>query len=194
MNTAYFDSLFPTFVVYSDSENLISNDLITLSKKLLLDYGTKPFYSPCISTVEKMGGVLELPEFAKIKERIIFTIDAYAQKLNLDKSNLTFSCSWLNLYEKHGYQDLHTHPESLISGVIYLKSEGNKDLVFQSNAHFYQPVMPIYTQKNLENCVNVEYPSIEGRCYIFPSHALHRTLPAQTERISLSFNVTYMKN
>lgn len=191
MNTAYYDSLFPTIVVYTDSTNLINDNLITESKTLLSKHGSKPFYSPCLSTVENMGGVLNLPEFQQIKDRIIFTLDAYCQKTKLEKEKLKFSCSWLNQYDKHGYQDLHSHADSLLSGIFYLKSDGLKDLIFQSPFHFFQPITPKYSEKNLENCVNVEYASIEGRCYIFPSHLMHRTLPAQNERISLSFNIVY---
>ena len=191
MNTAYYDTLFPTIVVYTDNPNCTSEKLVKFSKKLLAEHGSKPFYSPCISTVDNMGNVLELPEFTVIKEHVINTIGAYAQAVKLDKDNLRFSCSWLNLYDVHGYQDLHTHSESLLSGVFYIKSDGHKDLIFQSPSHFFQPVTPKHTEKNLQNCSNVEYPSIEGRCYIFPSHLMHRTMPAKSERISLSFNIVY---
>lgn len=191
MNTAYYDSLFPTIVIYTDHKNLIDEKLVKQSKQLLKDYGTKPFYSPCLSTVENMGGVLNLPEFQQIKDCIVFTLDAYCQKTKLEKERLKFSCSWLNLYDKYGYQDLHSHPGSVLSGVFYLKSDGLKDLIFQAPYHFFQPVAPKYSEKNLENSVNIEYASIEGRCYIFPSHLMHRTLPAQNERISLSFNIVY---
>jgi len=188
-NEVYFDVLFPTFVLYSDNTNIVTDEIVKLSKKIITENADKPYYSNCTSTVKTNGNILEMPAFADIKKAIIFTLGAYVQKLKIDGTDLRFSASWLNLYNKHGYQDLHNHNGSKISGVFYIKSEGNKDLIFQSPSHFFQPITPDFTEINLDNCSNVEYHSEPGRCYIFPSHLMHRTLPATSERISLSFNI-----
>lgn len=186
-----YDTLFPTFVVYSDNENVINDKLVDFSRELIYEYKGKPFNCPCISTVYTNGTILELPEFAEIKNSIINTLGAFLHKTKIKKENLKFACSWLNLYETHGYQDLHSHPDSMISGVIYLKSDANRDLIFQSPYHFFQACQPEYDEQNLENCHTVDYETKVGRCFIFPSHLMHRTLPATSERISLSFNVKY---
>jgi uncharacterized protein (TIGR02466 family) len=137
----------------------------------------------------KLPLILDL--FKDIKRAISNTIGAYCERVKIQTENLKFSGSWLNRYEEHGYQDLHTHADSVLSGVFYLKSAGEKDLIFQAPWHFFQPCQPEYTEQNLDNCHNVEYASVEGRCFIFPSHLMHRTLPATTERMSLSFNIVY---
>lgn len=191
MINAYCDVLFPTFVIYTENKELITEDILNQSRKLVEEYGDNPFYSPCKSTVKNMGSVLELESFFEIKKAITATIGAYCERVKMDTEGLKFSGSWLNLYNENGYQDLHTHSDSLLSGVFYLKSSGNKDLIFQAPWHFFQPSQPEYIETNLENCHNVEYASVEGRCFIFPSHLMHRTLPAKSERISLSFNIVY---
>lgn len=190
----YYDVLFPSFVTYTENKEIVTDKLIEVSKKIISDYSDKPFYSPCISTVKTHGKILELPEFKEVKQVIINTLAAYITKMKIRNDNLKFSGSWLNLYNEHGYQDLHSHSDSMISGVFYLKSEGNKDLIFQSPYHFFQPNVPEFTEINLENCSNVEYNSVTGRCFIFPSHLMHRTLPATSERISLSFNIVHDRN
>lgn len=187
----YADFLFPSFVLYADINTSISKQIIEQSRVILKKQGNKPFYSPCLSTVTTNGSILELDFFAEIKTFISNTIGAYCDQIKIKKDNLKFSCSWLNLYNKNEYQDLHAHNDSLLSGVFYLKSAGKKDLIFQAPWHFFQATCPEYTEVNINNCHNAEYPSIEGRCYIFPSHLMHRTLPAISERISLSFNVKY---
>lgn len=191
MNNVYCDSLFPTFVIYTENSDLITKGILSESKKVLKKYEKKPFYSPCYSTVSTISNVLELDAFKLIKQAITNTIGAYCERVRIDTEGLRFSGSWLNRYEKNGYQDLHSHADSVLSGVFYLKSKGEKDLIFQAPWHFFQPRQPEYTEQNLENCHNVEYASVEGRCFIFPSHLMHRTLPAKEERISLSFNVVY---
>ena len=193
MKNVFCDVLFPTIVVYNENEDIINESIVSFARKIVKENYDKPFYSPCYSTVNKLASVLDYKEFSFIKQRIINCLGAYLQRTKIKKENLKFSCSWINLYEQHGYQDLHNHNRSMISGVFYLKSDGNKDLIFQSPAHFFQPIAPEYEEKNIENCWNVEYESKVGRCFIFPSHLMHRTLPATSERISLSFNIIYDK-
>ena len=191
MKNAFCDVLFPTFVVYTENKELITENILNESRKLIEKYGNIPFHSPCISTVKTFGDVLNLPEFEEIKHAIINTLSAYIQKTRIVKDNLKFSGSWLNLYNKHGYQDLHLHSDSMLSGGFYLKSDGNKDLIFQSPYHFFQANTPDFEEMTSDNCSNVEYTSNAGRCFIFPSHLMHKTLPATSERISLSFNIVY---
>lgn len=193
MNSVFCDVLFPTFVIYTENRQLITENILNESRKLIQKYGNNPFHSPCISTVKTKGDILELNSFSRIREAITAAIGAYCQRVKVKTDGLKFSGSWLNLYNKGGYQDLHTHSDSLLSGVFYLKSSGNKDLMFQAPWHFFQPSQPEYNEMNLENCHNVDYASEEGRCFIFPSHLMHRTLPATEERISLSFNIVYNK-
>jgi uncharacterized protein (TIGR02466 family) len=194
MSEIYYDRVFPSLVVYTENKELITPEIEEYSKKIIEQHSEKPFFSECLSTVNKFGAVLELPEFAKIKQAVVDAVGGYCQMNKIKTDRLRFTCSWLNLYNQHGYQDLHSHPDSMISGVIYIKSAGESDFVFQAPWHFFQPSMPEYIEENLENCHNIRYESKVGRCLIFPSHLMHRTLPATSERISLSFNVAYMQN
>jgi uncharacterized protein (TIGR02466 family) len=185
----FYEKLFPTYVVYSDNEGIVTEEIIALSKRIVEKHSDVPFFSPCYSTVNTFTTVLDLPQFVNIRKIIVATLSAYLDKVKIKNERLTFSGSWLNLYKQHGYQDLHLHSESLISGVFYIESAGNSDLMFQSPYHFYQSVQPDFEKIDRDNCCNVKYESKVGRCFIFPSHLMHRTLPAISERVSLSFNV-----
>ena len=192
--SVHCERLFPTYVVYSDNHGVVNDGLVNLSKKIIEDHSDVPFFSPCYSTVNTFDNVLEIPAFSEIKKAITRTLTVYIDKTKIKKDRLMFASSWLNLYQQHGYQDLHLHGESVISGVIYIKSDGNGDLMFQSPYHFYQSTQPSFEEINQDNCCNVKYESKVGRCFIFPSHLMHRTLPATSERISLSFNIIYDKS
>ena len=189
-NTFNYNYLFPSLVVYKDFGE-VSEDLVELSRNILTEHGEKPFNSPCLSTVHTYPNVLNLSEFADIKEQIVQTISVFSDIHKIKKDDMYFVDSWLNSYEQHGYQDLHLHADALLSGVYYIKSKGEKDFVFQSPWHFYQPITPKYEETNLNNCHTADYNSNSGRCIIFMSHLMHRTLPATEERISLSFNIKY---
>jgi hypothetical protein len=61
MKNAFCDVLFPTFVVYTENKELITENILNESRKLIEKYGNTPFHSPCISTVKTFGDVLNLP-------------------------------------------------------------------------------------------------------------------------------------
>jgi uncharacterized protein (TIGR02466 family) len=191
MNEVYYDRIFPTLVVYTENKHIVDEKTVELSRQIIKEKAGRPFYSECYSTVNTFAGILELPEFFDIKNAVVNTVGGFCEANKINTERIRFTCSWLNAYNNHGYQDLHSHPDSILSGVFYIKSNEEKDLVFQAPWHFFQPCTPEYTELNLNNCHNVEYESVVGRCYVFPSHLMHRTLPATSERISLSFNLAY---
>lgn len=192
-NQYYYDMLFPSIVVYKDHEIDNKINLIDFSKKIINQYGNNAFYSECLSTVKTKNDILNFPEFSQIKQHVIDTLGAFCESMKIDRTNLTFTGSWLNLYNIGGYQDLHHHSDSTISGIYYLDSDSSKDLIFQAPWHFFQPIEAHTLENNLTNCHNVEYNSFPGRCYIFMSHLMHRTMPAKSQRISISFNIKSTK-
>lgn len=189
MDTFNMLTLFPCQVMYREQTDLVTEDLLSFSRIILKDNVDTPFFSKCISTVRTKSDILELPEFADIRQFLGNLVYVYCEQMKIDYSKLRITDSWLNLYEEGGYQDLHNHHDSMLSGVFWLKSSEEKDFSFQAPYHFMQPKLPNYTEHNLNNCHNVEINSIVGRGMVFMSHMLHRTLPTKTERISLSFNV-----
>ena len=190
MNNQYcINHLFPTVVLYKDAPELVTDLVLKKAREILHDHADNPFYSPCNSTVKTFGQVLNLEEFAGIKQFISECVAVFLDVNKINASKLDFLDSWLNHYTVGGYQDLHMHHNSMLSGVVYLESSGDKDFVLQAPWHFQQPRLPDYLENNLNNSHNVEYNSNVGRAIIFMSHALHRTLPATASRISLSFNI-----
>ena len=190
MNNQYcINHLFPTVVLYKDAPELITDSVLDKAREILNKHSDNPYCSPCNSTVRTFASVLELPEFVGIKRFLVELTGVFLDVHKINGANLNFLDSWLNHYSVGGYQDLHMHHDSMLSGVIYLESAGNKDFVLQAPWHFQQPKIPDYVEKNLDNSHNVEYNSPAGRAILFMSHALHRTMPATTSRISLSFNI-----
>lgn len=192
MNDIKHTIIFPTFITYSDYPDIIDIEIVEKSKQLILDYNDKPFAGDCVSTVRTKDDVLDASYMIDIKKAVVNTVWGYCQRLSINTENLVIKSSWINFYDKHQYQDLHSHSNSVLSGVFYIQSDGSSDLLFQAPWHFQQPVSPKHTNYNFENCHIMRYESKIGRCYVFPSHLLHQTLPAKSERISLAFNVNYV--
>ena len=100
--------------------------------------------------------------------------------------------SWLNFTKHKGYHHLHNHPNSFISGVLYINSDINKDKI-----QFYRTD---YIQLQVESLSNDIYynsytlPVNTGKLILFPSSTMHQVPKTTNEktRISLAFN-TFIK-
>jgi len=99
---------------------------------------------------------------------------------------------WANANGKYAYNNVHNHPNSLLSGVYYVKVEGDcGDLLFfdpRKQASMTQPEFSERTQ------INSSIQSISpeaGTLIIFPSwldHSVNQNL-SDADRISMSFNI-----
>jgi hypothetical protein len=76
---------------------------------------------------------------------------------------------WWNYYEPGKYQEYHSHGNDLISGIWYL-SDSTSNTVFCKEGQKYK------------------IPSVKGRLLFFPSTLSHYVEPADTERMTVSFN------
>ena len=100
---------------------------------------------------------------------------------------------WANINPKDGLNQPHIHPNSLFSGVYYIKSNPQA-----GRLRIYDPrpgvqiVMPIRKEgqlpKHLWRDVNID--PIPGRIIMFPAWLWHAVEPNQSDelRISISFN------
>jgi len=100
---------------------------------------------------------------------------------------------WANINPPGGFNRPHIHPNSLWSGVYYIKTP--KDcghLKLEDPKTRAEMVMPKRTQDQLPQYLwrEVHYEPIAGRCIMFPSWLNHTVDPNRSNdiRISVSFN------
>jgi uncharacterized protein (TIGR02466 family) len=101
---------------------------------------------------------------------------------------------WININDVGGYHVVHTHPNSIFSGVYYISAPVNS-----GNINFEHPSLDTMQYdwrdeyKDILNEVNSEnwyIPALSGRLLLFPSwlkHSVSQNL-VKENRISLSFN------
>lgn len=110
----------------------------------------------------------------------------YAPKHNV---SLRVTQSWLNYTKPGEFHHKHAHPNSFISGVLYVKAKKETDKI-----HFYkegyQQIKVATDNWNVHNSESWWFDVGEGDLMIFPSHLTHMVEPVQGEdtRVSLSFN------
>lgn len=189
-NEFSIDYLFPSIVLQKHF-GTVDKKIIDVSRDILKMCDERPFYGKCTSTVGVSGynQILDHPAFEEIRNQVTVLVNVLLDVLKISVDEIKIIDSWLNHYNPGEYQDLHMHHGSIISGVYWIESAGEKDFIVQSPWHIQQPIIPNYKEKNLVNAHNVEYNSVPGTGTVFMSHTLHQTCPSSKERISLSFNV-----
>jgi len=105
---------------------------------------------------------------------------------------------WFNV---NGYKDLnmpHNHPDSHVSGVVYVDTPTNcGKLLFQhpnmETLSYYEEGANI-TNKNAYNSQIWEFQPKENRMFLFPSwviHSVNQNLNKTKERLSFAFNTKH---
>lgn len=100
--------------------------------------------------------------------------------------------AWGIINPKFGYNTLHNHPLSFLSGVYYLQTPTNcGEIEFRDPREVrMMEVIPLVSN-NRWTYKTVQYQPIEGRMLLFPSWLLHQVKPNLNEqdRICISFNL-----
>tara|TARA_B000000609_G_C24067293_1_gene290059 strand:- start:31 stop:687 length:657 start_codon:yes stop_codon:yes gene_type:complete len=135
----------------------------------------------------------ELPSLRKFIEN---SIDTYVSEVvGLDKSqNIKFQItqSWINISPPgcYGHHE-HSHPNSFISGVFYIKVNDNDNIIFKNEFVSKRDIRVESQNYNIFNTGQLFYPVKKAELILFPSNLVHQVDPIDggSDRISLSFNV-----
>ena len=130
------------------------------------------------------------PLIEEINNYSRFVSEAYA----ID-NELVVSDMWININEYKDYNILHSHPNSLFSGVYYVKTPDKCGYIsFESPGvdimeHTYSTVD--FKEWNMFNIHTRWQEARENILYVFPSWLKHRVEPnlSNEKRISISFNI-----
>ena len=133
----------------------------------------------------------------KLKSFIENSIDSYVKNVVVGDDydeNLSFKItqSWVNLTKPGSLgHHQHTHSNSLISGVFYVKTNDIDSIVFTNDYLSFQTIKIIVKKYNEFNANIWRYPVKEGKLLLFPSNLPHHVESpiGNKDRISLSFNV-----
>jgi len=134
----------------------------------------------------------ELPEYAKLVDMLYSCQKTIYDQEHLD-SEPFLGNMWANINPPGGMNRAHQHPNSLWSGVYYIKALKNSGHLKiddpRSSAAMSRPKQKD-GKKPLRLFRETHYEPIAGRCIMFPSWLMHCVDPNQSNdiRISVSFN------
>jgi len=141
--------------------------------------------------------ILNRKEFKNIKKFLDKACKDYLERIICPKNNieLYITQSWLNYTEENQYHHRHEHPNSIVSGVLYLDSDKANDMIKFFSHIKYQQIKPeIDDEKyNIWNSSSWWFPVETGQLVMFPSSTTHQVdnKKGDNTRVSLAFNTFY---
>ena len=107
----------------------------------------------------------------------------------VDETEIYITQSWMNLAVKDEYHHAHRHPNSVLSGVFYLKTV-DEDCISFDNSYRADQVRPGIKNFNDYNSTLYNLNISDNMLVIFPSSLTHAVPPIKNKqtRISLAFN------
>ena len=117
-------------------------------------------------------------------------LDAYSIK----RDSHYITSMWANITHPNNRQNMHVHPNCLLSGLVYIKTPLNcAPTMFAAARRLTKNFEPEYLERNDLNSDFFIMPAEKGRMLIWPSHVPHAveqgTADQTEERIVVAFNV-----
>jgi uncharacterized protein (TIGR02466 family) len=140
--------------------------------------------------------VLLLEECRSLKNVIDETARAIIKQLGFN-IEVGLGSSWAMINPKHASNQVHDHPNSVISGVYYVKVPNPVSLI-----RFYDPrtvktfYLPETSVLNEYSSEVAAYEPKEGTFLFFPSWLKHSVAPnmSDEDRVSISFNYSEIRS
>lgn len=123
-------------------------------------------------------------DFSELHIFISECLKQVKDKLNLPFEKILLTQSWANKNKKGQNHHKHKHPNSLVSGVIFLTSHETGEIYFQKE-NFWMDNLFLG-----DKLISHQQKPIAGKVLIFPSQLYHGVKPLNEneERYSISFN------
>ena len=143
------------------------------------------------NTSSENNYVLASPELANIADFVNESVREYLAQIYapMRDVNLRVTQSWCNYTTPGQFHHKHEHPNSFVSGVMYIQSDPKVDRIYFYRSGYQQLKLPTETF-NPYNSESWWFESVPGQLILFPSHLTHmvETTRSADTRISLSFN------
>ena len=186
MREPTFELLFPTPVMRTNIDRVFSQEELACVEKHL-----KEALRNQSNSTSANNYILNEPEFSELKNIATKYINYYINRIYKPKyvTDIFITQSWLNWTNKGEYHHRHDHPNSFISGVIYIQADAFKDKItlYKSGYSFIEIAA---TSCDILNSGEYNLAVKSGDIVLFPSHLSHNVNQTHSDktRISLAFN------
>jgi uncharacterized protein (TIGR02466 family) len=187
-------NLFPTLV--RRIENFLNKDeidLILAYKPNLAAHGA--LYGNATSSHGIKSVILnDMDHIVSLNERVYKIINEFRQEYGI--KTLAIDNSWMNIQEPDSRLNFHTHPDSIISGVIYINVDDNSSKLYFYNPNAYLEYLQYFIAPEIHTYLNYKTIYLKpnnGDLILFPSWLRHGSedLNKTVGRTVISFNTKY---
>ena len=151
------------------------------------------------TTFKNEGNVTSLDNYlmrhdpmTTIKQEITSALQLYLDEVIKPKDDVKpyITQSWLNYTDENQYHHKHAHPNSFLSGVMYVNADPEKDKITFFNDSMYKQIKLFPKEWNLYNAESWFFTVKPGDIVIFPSSLIHMVeqKAGNNIRTSLAFN------
>ena len=190
MKELSINGIFPTPVYFCEMERGFTAQEMTFFDKQRL-----PTKKNVGNTSSMDSYILDKPEMAVLKSEMMAAVQRYADNIMCIKPCAVpyITQSWLNYTEPGQSHPKHAHPNSVISGVMYINADEKTDKIFFFR-QMSQQIVPAIRETNVFNSESWNFPVKTCRVVLFPSNLVHmvETKEGDNTRVSLAFN-TFLK-
>jgi uncharacterized protein (TIGR02466 family) len=182
--------IFPTPVMFIDLDRSFTKEELGFVKKHSHLTNTN------IGNVASNNNyILNEPEFKNLNQFITEAVNEYLNIIYKPKfkNELFVTQSWLNWTKKGQFHHKHEHPNSFVSGVLYIQTDATKDKITFYKSGYSQLFLPTDNYDNM-NSTSWWFRVKTGAIVLFPSSLTHSVelVTSDETRISLAFN-TFVK-
>jgi uncharacterized protein (TIGR02466 family) len=135
--------------------------------------------------------ILNEPEMADLNKFVTEQLNEYVKRVYKPKfpAEAFVTQSWLNWTKKGEFHHRHEHPNSFISGVLYISTDSLTDKITFYNADYKQLQLASETF-DIFNSSSWWFPVKTGGIVMFPSSLTHNVedVVSDNVRVSLAFN------
>ena len=188
---ANIELLFPT-VLYVDKIDLTDDLIESLKSESLKRTGKNNGWFTDTNLQKKR-------KYRRLISQIDNHVEIYCKDVMKMRRDIKFSCcgAWANVHDPGDWAHDHYHPNSFISGVLYLDIPvGSGPITFSENSYRTNNFGPFffmdYEEFNPLNASNVEFMPERGTIYLFPSTLVHSVSQNATNQRRYSFAFDYM--
>jgi len=190
MNQPNFELLFPVPVMF----NSMDRDFTQAELDYFNSHSDKTYQNQG-NTTSLNNYILNEPEMKDLHDFVQRQVQLYMDKVYKPKYPVKpyITQSWLNWTKKDEYHHKHEHPNSFISGVLYINADFKEDKI-KFHKSGYQQIKLVTDNHDIFNSESWWFSVKTGDIVIFPSSLTHNVEPvtANETRISLAFN-TFLK-
>lgn len=135
----------------------------------------------------------ESEEFKVLCDVILNETNEILNALSVVRDDHYISAMWANITTENHRHMLHIHPNSLLSGIIYIKAPTNcGNIVFSDPRPAARMMEPDYYQMSELNAGMLQMVPQKGNMIFWPSwlpHGVEKGTSQGTERIAIAFNI-----